>query len=108
MILETTIAGMIVFTGVIMALVLILNFAGNKLLPQGEVDILINEDNDSKLKTNIGYVMHQADSMAARIEFEMWRNNTPTKTAPIKKQYPKAKQSVIQKAKYEKLSLIHI
>ena len=40
MILETTIAGMIVFTGVIMALVLILNFAGNKLLPQGEVDIL--------------------------------------------------------------------
>ena len=54
MILETTIAGMIVFTGVIMALVLILNFAGNKLLPQGEVNILINEDNDSKLKTKPG------------------------------------------------------
>ena len=54
MILETTIAGMIVFTGVIMALVLILNFAGNKLLPQDEVNILINEDNDSKLKTKPG------------------------------------------------------
>ena len=27
---------------------------------------------DSKLKTNLGYVMHQADSMAARIEFEMY------------------------------------
>ena len=54
MILETTIAGMIVFTGVIMALVLILNFAGNKLLPQGDVNILINEDNDSKLKTKPG------------------------------------------------------
>ena len=54
MIFETTIAGMIVFTGVIMALVLILNFAGNKLLPQGEVNILINEDNDSVLKTNPG------------------------------------------------------
>jgi len=54
MIFETTIAGMIVFTGVIMALVLILNFAGNKLLPQGEVNILINEDNDSVLKTKPG------------------------------------------------------
>ena len=27
---------------------------------------------DSKLKTNLGFVMHQADCMAARIEFEMW------------------------------------
>ena len=31
--IETTIAGIIVFTGVIIALVVILNFAGNKLLP---------------------------------------------------------------------------
>ena len=60
MILETTIAGMIVFTGVIMALVLILNFAGNKLLPQGEVDILINDDNDSKLKTKPGSTLLSA------------------------------------------------
>ena len=60
MILETTIAGMIVFTGVIMALVLILNFAGNKLLPQGEVDILINEDNDSKIKTKPGSTLLSA------------------------------------------------
>ena len=44
---------------------------------------------DSKLKTNLGYVMHQADSMAARIEFEMWYKNKPNQSAPIKKQYPK-------------------
>ena len=44
---------------------------------------------DSKLKTNLGYVMHQADSMAARIEFEMWYKDNPTQSAPIKKQYPK-------------------
>jgi len=49
----------------------------------------ISRTADSKLKTNIGYVMHQADSMAARIEYEMWRNNTPKQSAPIKKQYPK-------------------
>ncbi|MBC8305850.1 MAG: hypothetical protein H8E55_60065 [Pelagibacterales bacterium] len=32
---------------------------------------------DSKLKTNLGFVMHQADCMAARIEYEMWNNNKP-------------------------------
>jgi len=44
---------------------------------------------DSKLKTNLGYVMHQADCMAARIEFEKWNNNKPTSTSPVKKQWPK-------------------
>jgi hypothetical protein len=44
---------------------------------------------DSKLKTNLGYVMHQADAMAARIEFEKWYKNKPQQVQPIKKQYPK-------------------
>ena len=44
---------------------------------------------DSKLKTNLGYVMHQADAMAARIEFEMWYKGKPKSSTPIKKQYPK-------------------
>ena len=34
-------------------------------------------EKDSKLKTNLGYIMHQADCMAARIEYEMWNNNKP-------------------------------
>jgi hypothetical protein len=33
--------------------------------------------------------MHQADAMAARIEFEMWYKGKPAQSAPIKKQYPK-------------------
>jgi hypothetical protein len=33
--------------------------------------------------------MHQADAMAARIEFEMWYKNKPVQSAPVKKQYPK-------------------
>jgi len=41
---------------------------------------------DSKLKTNLGFVMHQADCMAARIEFERWNNNKPITTTPIKRQ----------------------
>ena len=44
---------------------------------------------DSKLKTNLGYVMHQADCMAARIEYEMWAKDKPTTSAPIKKHTPK-------------------
>ena len=42
-----------------------------------EINLLgqnVNSYRDSKLKTNLGYVMHQADAMAARIEFEMWSN----------------------------------
>ena len=33
--------------------------------------------------------MHQADAMAARIEFEMWYKNKPVQSTPIKKQYAK-------------------
>ena len=44
---------------------------------------------DSKLKTNLGYIMHQADLMAARIEFETWYKDRPTQSTPIKKQYAK-------------------
>jgi hypothetical protein len=40
----------------------------------------ISRTADSKLKTNLGYVMHQADSMAARIEYERWNNNKPITT----------------------------
>ena len=46
----------------------------------------ISRSADAKLKTNLGYVMHQADSMAARIEYERWNNNKPITTqAPKKK-----------------------
>ena len=43
----TTIVSVIVFTSLILLLVILLNFAESKLLPQGEVKILINE-NDAK------------------------------------------------------------
>ena len=46
----------------------------------------ISRSADAKLKTNLGYVMHQADSMAARIEYERWNNNKPITTqAPKRK-----------------------
>jgi len=40
---------------------------------------------DAKLKTNLGFVMHQADCMAARIEYERWNNNKPIQSTPIKR-----------------------
>ena len=39
----TGIAGVIVFTVLILLLVILLNFAENKLLPQGDVEIEIHE-----------------------------------------------------------------
>jgi hypothetical protein len=39
---------------------------------------------ESKLRTNLPYVMHQADLMASRIEYELWKNDSPS-VAPIKK-----------------------
>jgi len=47
--LETTIAGIIVFTGVIMFLVLLLNLAQKKLLPQGDVTLHINDNPENDI-----------------------------------------------------------
>ena len=56
---------------------------------------------DSKLKTNLGYVMHQADCMAARIEYEKWAktNANTTTSTPINTSYGK-------KARAQKLGTI--
>jgi hypothetical protein len=51
----------------------------------------ISRMKESKLRTNLPYVMHQADLMAARIEYEMWREEVPS--APIPKKKPTNKLS---------------
>ena len=56
---------------------------------------------DSKLKTNLGYVMHQADCMAARIEYERWAN-TKSNTKPS----THVNQSYGKKARAKKLGNI--
>jgi len=58
--IETTVAGILVFTGVIIALVLILNFAGSRLLPEGEVSIVINNDESSAIRTRPGRTLLSA------------------------------------------------
>jgi len=45
----------------------------------------ISRSADSKLKTNLGYIMHQADAMAARIEYERYANDKPIKSTPPKR-----------------------
>jgi hypothetical protein len=71
-----------------------INITWNEMLGIKLTDGLYDESNkpyfmsrtaDSKLKTNLGFVMHQADCMAARIEYERWNNNKPITTAPIKR-----------------------
>ena len=43
---------------------------------------------EQRPRTALPYILHQADSMAARIEYEMWSKNAPKKST-VKKQYPK-------------------
>mgnify|MGYP001495578055 CR=1 FL=1 len=52
--MESILLGITVFTGVILVLVLILNFAESKLLPQGEMTITVNEDEDKQFKARPG------------------------------------------------------
>ncbi len=56
----TAISGVIVFTGVIMLLVLLLNLAEKKLLPQGEVKILINDDEEKSVMVRPGATLLSA------------------------------------------------
>ena len=52
--MESILLSIVVFTGVILILVLIINFAENKLLPQGEMTITVNNDEDKRFKVRPG------------------------------------------------------
>ena len=52
--MELTLLSIAVFTGVILVLVLIINFAESKLLPQGEMTITVNDEEDKKIKVRPG------------------------------------------------------
>jgi len=52
--MESILLSIVVFTGVILILVLIINFAENKLLPQGEMTITVNDDEDKRFKVRPG------------------------------------------------------
>ena len=46
----------------------------------------ISRSSDAKLRNNMALILHHADHMAARIEYEMWRDKKPTVTAtPVTK-----------------------
>ena len=52
--IEQILLSIMVFTGLVLVLVLILNFAESKLLPQGDVTIEINGDTDKNIVTRPG------------------------------------------------------
>ena len=56
----TTISGIIVFSGVIIILVVILNFAQSKLLPQDEVALIINDKVDEAINLKPGSTLLSA------------------------------------------------
>jgi len=52
--MATALIGVIFFTALILLLVILLNFAGSKLLPQGDVQIEINEDKGKSITVRPG------------------------------------------------------
>jgi len=52
--MATALIGVMFFTSLILLLVILLNFAGNKLLPQGDVQIEINGDKDKSITVRPG------------------------------------------------------
>jgi len=55
--MATALIGVLFFTGLILILVIILNFIGDKLLPQGNVDIEINEDKEKSISVRPGQTL---------------------------------------------------
>ena len=60
MITASTLLSVAIFSGVILILVLMLNFAESKLLPQGNVSININGDDDKSLQVRPGSTLLSA------------------------------------------------
>lgn len=52
--MATALIGVLFFTALILLLVILLNFAGSKLLPQGDVQIEINDDKDKSITVRPG------------------------------------------------------
>ena len=52
--IEQIFLSILVFTGIVLVLVSILNFAESKLLPQGDVTIEINGDSEKNITTSPG------------------------------------------------------
>jgi len=60
MITASTLLSVAIFSGVILILVLMLNFAESKLLPQGDVSVNINGEDDKSLKVRPGSTLLSA------------------------------------------------
>ncbi|MEC9437140.1 MAG: NADH:ubiquinone reductase (Na(+)-transporting) subunit F [Candidatus Neomarinimicrobiota bacterium] len=60
MITASTLLGVVIFSGVILILVLMINLAESKLLPQGDISVNINGDDDKSLRVRPGSTLLSA------------------------------------------------
>lgn len=60
------------------------------LYDEGNKPYYISHSKDSKLKTNLPILLHHADHMASRIEYEMWASNEEPLTPSAPKKTRKA------------------
>lgn len=68
------------------------------LYDESNKSYLISYVEERKLKTSLPYVLHQADLLAARVEFEMAKLANPTTTRPITKSVQSSNKPVKTKS----------
>jgi len=74
---------------------------------EGNKHYYVSYDPSSRLRTNLPYVLHQADQLAARVEYEMWVAKTDEKNALLgkKRQEPTIPSSVSEEQKQELINV---
>jgi len=74
---------------------------------EGNKHYYVSYDPSSRLRTNLPYVLHQADQLAARVEYEMWAAKAEEKSALIskKRQEPGIPSSVSDEQKQELINV---
>jgi hypothetical protein len=77
------------------------------LYDDGNKHYYISYDPASRLRTNLPYVLHQADQMAARVEYEMWSRKQDEKAAVVgkRRQEPTIPDSVSEQQKQELINV---
>ena len=64
----------------------------------------INYGKGNSLKSNIAYILHQADSMATHIEYDEWENSQKQEEIKVQGNVENIKKAVTMKETSEELS----
>ena len=74
------------------------------LYEEGNKSYYMSYNKDFSLKSNIAYILHQADSMATHIEYDEWENSQKQEEIKVQGNVDNIKKAVTMKETSEELS----